>query len=233
MINKVIKRYRSEFKSRALYTEIQTTIDEIAALLTEDGITCINFFYSEERHKDRETTLLYLNLIKHIVNIFYSLNAQDFPEFFEDNLSSWMGILKGALDFTLNMGNVATNSLFLKVKKSAMKALNLYCTNYYEDFSQYHNEYFASVWSLVQIIKHEQEYEKLIKELLDFYKVLFQYQRCTGFDSNLIQHLINNLIIPEMRLGGKELDDYEENAINFLKIELEESDMDSSKYKII
>jgi exportin-2 (importin alpha re-exporter) len=227
MINKVIKRYRSEMKSRALYTEIIVTIQEIAAILTEDGITCINFFYSDERNKNRDACLLYLNLLNHIINIFYSLNSQDFPEFFEDNLNSWMAILRASIDFTLNITDVPMNSLFLKVKKSSMKSLNLYCNNYYEDFSQFHNDYYASVWSLVQIIKHEQHYEKLIKELLVYYKILFQFRRC-NLDSDSITLLINNLIIPEMRLTGKELDDFEDNPINFLKVELEESDMDSS-----
>lgn len=226
-INKLIKRYRTEMKSRALYSEIIITIQEIAKILTEDGVTCINYFYSQEKNNNRDMTILYLNLLNYIVNIFFSLNAQDFPEFFEDNLVSWMGILKASIDFEINITDITLNSLYLKVKKSGMKALNMYCTNYYEDFLQYHNDFFPSVWSLVQIIKHEQQYEKLIKELLDYYKVLMQYRRCS-LDSDSVRLLINNLIIPEMRLSGKELDDFEDNAVNFLKIELEESDMDSS-----
>jgi len=154
------------------------------------------------------------------------LNSQDFPEFFEDNLSSWIGILKGALEFSLT-DNLALR-LYIRVKKSAMKALNLYCSNYYEDFSQYHNEFYPSVWNLVLFVKHEETYSKLIKESLDYYKILFQHKRLQGFDTSTIKHLINGLIIPEMRLTSRELDEFEDNPINFLKVELEEADMDSS-----
>jgi exportin-2 (importin alpha re-exporter) len=231
IIFQIIKRYRYEFKSYALFEEIKATISEIAPAMTEDGITCINFFFSDEK-SNREMCILYLTLIKHIINIFISLNFQDFPEFFEDNLKSWIGILKGSLDFSMGIpsNDRVLNSLFIKVKKVAMKALNLYCNNYYEDIIQSHNDFLPSVWNLLNLIKHDETYAKLIREILDYYKILFQYKRTVGFESSTIQHLINNLIIPEMRMTNKEMDDFEDNPINFLKIELEEADMDSSKY---
>lgn len=229
IINRIIKRYRVEFKSYSLFSEIKLTLDEISQILTDDGIGCINFLFSDAKN-NRDGAFLYCTLLKHILNIFISLNFQDFPEFFEDNLKNWIGILRGALDFTLNIpsNDLVLNALFIKVKKVAMKGLNLYCNNYYEDIANYHSEFLPSVWNLLSMIKHEETYAKLIREILDYYKILFQYNRTTGFDPSTIQHLVDSLIVPEMRLTNKEMDDFEENPINFLKVELEEADMDSS-----
>jgi exportin-2 (importin alpha re-exporter) len=226
LIQKIIKRYRTEFKSRALFAEIIKTIDHIAVPLTEDALNCLNPLINNQ---SSNLTVLYLKMLHRILNIFISLNAQDFPEFFEDNLESWYKIIKATIDFNLNITDNEIHRLFIKVKKIGMKALNFYCEHYYEDFMQYHDNFLASVWNLFNIIKQEQKYEKLIKQLLDYYQTLFRYNRANAFDANTIQHLINNLIIPEMKLTNKELDDYEDNPINFIKVELEEIDMDSSK----
>jgi exportin-2 (importin alpha re-exporter) len=170
-----------------------------------------------------------MTMLKNILNIFYSLMFQDFPEFFEDNLKAWMDIVKGALDFSIPLDDRNIIGLFLKVKSTGMHCLNLCCTNYSEDIVDYHNDFIPTVWNLAAMVKQDESYSKLVKELLDYYKILFQYNRSSGFHPDTIQHLINNLIIPNMKMTEKELDEFEENAIGFLKVELEEADMESSK----
>jgi exportin-2 (importin alpha re-exporter) len=228
LINKIIKRYRIEFKSYELYEEIKQTIREIASIMTEDGIACINFLFAEPNNK--AGCFLYMTMLKHILNIFYSLMFQDFPEFFEDNLKSWMGILKGAIDFNIPLDDRQILILYLKAKRTAMMGLNLCCNSYSEDITEHHNDFLPSVWNLVNFVKQDENYSKLVRELLDYYKILFQYNRTTGFSSETVQHLVNNLIIPNMRMTDKEFDDFEDNPVNFLKVELEEADMDSSNF---
>lgn len=134
------------------------------------------------------------------------------------------------LDIKLPLQKDSSNyKNYIKLKTVGMKCLNLYCNNYYDDIINNHDEFIPIVWNLLSFAKTDITYSKLVKQLLDYYKILFQYNRAKGFDDTSIQHLINNLVIPNMQLTLKELEDYEDNAINFLKIELEEVDMDSSK----
>jgi exportin-2 (importin alpha re-exporter) len=231
MIHKIIKRYRFEFKSHDLFEEIILTISQIGKLLTEDATTCIQFLFSNDKN-NRDAVLYYLKMYNNIINIFYSLNAQDFPEYFEDNLSTWMNLLKGGLTYSLNIdsNDLDLLRLFIQSKKTTMKALNLYCQNYYEDFMNSHNDFIQDVWNLTGMVKCEQIYEKLNKELLDYFKFLFQYNRASGISYDQIQNLVGNLIVGEMKLTSKEIEDYDDNQVNFLKVELEEADMDSSKF---
>jgi exportin-2 (importin alpha re-exporter) len=185
----------------------------------------VNFLFSDQI-QNKQMCYVYMKILKHILNIFYSLLFQDFPEYFEDNLKAWMDIIKGTLDFSMLMDDRLIISL--KLKATAMHCLNLCCNNYSDDITDYHNGFMPSVWNLVMALKQDENYSKLVKELLDYYKILFQYNRTTGFQQDAIQHLVNNLIIPNMKMTGKELDEYEENPVNFLKVELEEADMDSS-----
>jgi exportin-2 (importin alpha re-exporter) len=229
IIKKITKRYRIEQLTIQLIKEIKDAMANVAPLMTDDCITFINFFYSKDNNNP-DLISLYLQNITCILHIFFSFNTPDFPEYFEDNLQSWMNILKGVLDIDLNLeGQVF--KYFLKMKTIGMRCLNLYCVNYYEDFLDYHNDFISVIWNLLKYARTDIMYAKLVKQLLDYYKTLFQYNRTANmFNQEAVQLLIDNLVIPNLQLTSKEIDDFEDNAINFTRIELEEVDMDSSNY---
>jgi hypothetical protein len=142
-----------------------------------------------------------------------------------------MKILNAVLDIDLDLEGQNIFRNLIKMKTIGMRALNLYCNSYYDDFIEYHNNFISTVWKLLKYARTDLIYAKLVKQLLDYYKTLFQYNR-TGniFNQEAVQLLIDNLVIPNLQLTLKELDDFEDNAINFTKIELEEVDMDSSNF---
>ena len=231
----ITKRYKIEMKSYGLFEEIIFTINNIAQVMTQDAIEILgNLINNASETENPELILLFIKILNSIICLFHQINYQDFPEFFEDNLSSWMKILKVAIEFTLpplffNDKNIL--KAFLRLKTKTMRALNLYCYNYYEDFKDYHDSFIQPVWNLLMITKNDDIYYKFTKELLEYYKVLFNNDRINSQNFNVTeisQHIIQNLIIPNMKLSSKELDDFEDNPVNFLKVELEEVDMESS-----
>jgi len=233
----VTKRYKIEIKSYGLFEEIICTINSIAQIFTQDAMDILaNFINKNIETENSDQILLYLKILTSIICLFHQINYQDFPEFFEDNLYSWMNILKASLDFNLPQSFLSDKNIFktfLKLKTKTMRSLNMYCYNYYEDFKDYHDSFIESVWNLLLIIKNDDIYYKLTKELLEYYKVLFNNDRINIQNLNLneiSQHIIQNLIIPNMKLTSKELDDFEDNPVNYLKVELEEVDMESSKF---
>jgi exportin-2 (importin alpha re-exporter) len=229
LISKITKRFKTESKTNNLIREIIDTIKHVAPVMQNDAMTALNFLFSPDSNNKQSTILLYLRMLRHILNIFYGMNYQDFPEYFEDNLKEWIQILKGVLDLPNLAGtDFNTMSIFIRLKSAGMRCVNLYCVNYYEDIQQYHNEFLPSVWNLLGFSKEENG--KLVKELLDYYKTIFYYKRSEGFTPDAIKYLIQILIIPNMSMTGKEIEEFEDNPTNFLKVELEETDMDSSKF---
>uniref|UniRef100_A0A8C7VY98 Exportin-2 n=1 Tax=Oncorhynchus mykiss TaxID=8022 RepID=A0A8C7VY98_ONCMY len=85
----LFKRYRHEFKSNELWLEIKLVLDTFASPLTElfkvdlnysdMGSHCLLFMY-----------IILFSSLTLISKLFYSLNFQDLPEFFEDNMETWM-----------------------------------------------------------------------------------------------------------------------------------------------
>jgi exportin-2 (importin alpha re-exporter) len=211
--------------------EIKNAISNAGPVMTQDAINLISMIFQNEVSKNE--IILYLQILKDIMHIFFSFNSPDFPEFFEDNLENWMNIIKGVLEYYLKFDDNNILKQFIKLKTIAMRCLNLYCMNYYEDFINYHNDFISLVWNLLSMAKVDYIYSKLVKQFLDYYKLLFQNNRATGLNEEIVQLLINNLVLPNLQITHKELDDYEENPVNFLKIELEEVDMDSSINSLI
>lgn len=84
----IVKRYRYECESQALWEEIEFLVNKFSEPLTK---LLMNVMNRTKNHKDTCKTLPFLyGTIALVSKIFYSLNAQDLPEFFEVNMATWM-----------------------------------------------------------------------------------------------------------------------------------------------
>jgi exportin-2 (importin alpha re-exporter) len=115
---------------------------------------------------------------------------------------------------------------FIKMLSITLQSLNLYCQNYYDDIKKYHDSFIEIVWNLTKILKQDEMYSRLAIRVMDYYNNLFQYHRAM-LNSEQVKFLVDFIIVPNMNLTSKEYDDFEDNPINFLKIELEEADNES------
>lgn len=84
----IFKRYRYEFKSQTLWEEIKFVLDSFAKPLTDLLVATMGL---AKTHENNEAALkvIYSSLTL-MSKVFYSLNSQDLPEFFEDNMQTWM-----------------------------------------------------------------------------------------------------------------------------------------------
>ncbi|GCB83711.1 hypothetical protein scyTo_0024495, partial [Scyliorhinus torazame] len=80
--------YRHEFKSNELWTEIKLVLDTFAEPLTALFKTTIDLCHTHA--KDVSVLKVLFSSLVLIAKLFYSLNFQDLPEFFEDNMETWM-----------------------------------------------------------------------------------------------------------------------------------------------
>ena len=237
LITKIIKRYHIESKSDPLFREIIYTMDKICKPMTDDAINIIKYFNTYNNTDNKDIMMQCLQMMNKIMSIFYSLNYQDFPEFFEDHLTEWITILNDTLLLPNKTGDINNNidpviyELILKVKAKTLKNINLYYSNYYEDIEKFAQNLCSSVWNLMcknKII--DDNYSKLMKELLDFFKSGFQMGKINNLKIEQINQIFEFIILPNLSMSYQEKNDFQENPIEFLKIEFEEYDMNSNKY---
>uniref|UniRef100_A0A3B4C910 Exportin-2 n=1 Tax=Pygocentrus nattereri TaxID=42514 RepID=A0A3B4C910_PYGNA len=84
----LFKRYRHEFKSNELWLEIKLVLDTFAQPLTELFKATIDL--CQTHATDVNALKVLFSSLTLISKLFYSLNFQDLPEFFEDNMETWM-----------------------------------------------------------------------------------------------------------------------------------------------
>ena len=239
LIPKIIKRYHIESKSAPLFKEIINTMKHICQPMTDDAMTIIKYFnnfdQNNPQNNNNEVLKQCLQMMNKIMSIFYSLNYQDFPEFFEDHLTEWLTILNDTLllpnkNSNISIINPSLFDLVQKVKAKTLKNINLYYSNYYEDVDKYVQQFYSSIWTLMCQCKINDNYSKLMKELLDFFKCAFQMGRINNLAIEQLNQIFENIILPNMAMTQKEEEDFDENPIEFLKTEFEEYDMSSNKY---
>ena len=235
LLPKIIKRYHIESKSEPLFREIINTMNYICQPMTEDALNIIKIFNNyDPKNVNNEYMAQLLQMMNKIMSVFYSLNYQDFPEFFEDHLEDWITILNDTVLLPNKSSNMSLvkdlKQLVLKLKAKTLKNISLYYSNYYEDVEKYVQLFCSSVWTVMCQCKTNDNFSKLMKELLDFFKYGFQMRRMNNLNMGQLNQIIENIILPNMIMSDKESEEFLDNPIEFLKIEFEEYDMSSNKY---
>ena len=100
--NSILKRFRYVQRSDALYSDILYVLQRLQEPLTQ-------LFASITLQLDNNTAPLATNAVeltsrlsalRSINRIFYSLNYQDLPEYFEDHMGDWMEVFAKLLQYT-------------------------------------------------------------------------------------------------------------------------------------
>lgn len=84
----LFKKYRYEFKSNELWTEIKYVLENLAKPLTDLLVATMGL--AQSHANDPNALKIIYHSLMLICKVFYSLNFQDLPEFFEDNMETWM-----------------------------------------------------------------------------------------------------------------------------------------------
>ncbi|KDR18464.1 exportin-2 [Zootermopsis nevadensis] len=229
----LFKRYRFEFKSQELWTEIKFVLDKFAKPLTELFQATINL--TTVHANNTEALKVIYNSLVIICKVFYSLNFQDLPEFFEDNMKIWMENFHNLLTADVKCLQTSDDEddagLLEQLKSQVCDNIALYAQKYDEEFQPYLPQFVTSVWNLLVTTDLEPKYDLLVSNALQFlatvadrshYRYLFQ-------DVNVLTSICEKVIIPNMvfRVSDEEL--FVDNAEEYIRRDIEGSDVDTRR----
>lgn len=166
--------------------------------------------------------------------IFYSLNAQDLPEFFEDNLAIWMPNFLQLLSIenkALETDSDDEVGLLQQVKSEICDIISMYAQKYHEEFESYLQSFVEAVWKLLVSSGQEPKYDILISNAIKFlstvanrpqFKQLFEAP-------NVLNSLCSNVIIPNIEFRQCDIELFEDNPEDFIRADIEGSDIDTRR----
>ena len=228
----LFKRFRHEFKSDELFGTIKFVLDNFASPFTDLFVATMNLAAANVNNQ-QTLKVVYSSLVL-CSKIFYSLNAQDLPEFFEDNLAIWMPNFLQLLNNEnklLETDSEDEVGLLQQVKSEICDIISMYAQKYHEEFESYICQFVDAVWKLLTNSGQEPKYDILISNAIKFlstvanrpqFKKLFE-------DKNVLDGLCSKVIIPNIEFRQCDIELFEDNCEDYIRADIEGSDVDTRR----
>lgn len=230
----IFKKWRPLFRSDELFLEIKLVLDKFVE-------PYLKLFTELDQLIDKNLTnqaqlTIYLENYLLMIQIYYDFNCQDIPEFFEDHMNQFFGIIHKYLMFD---SKLITNSeeddevdVLIKLKTSIVELLSLYVSRYADVFQPLIETFITGVWQLIyNYITPQPKYDLLVVKSLQF---LTSVSKIPDFQSmfnleNSINEIIKNLILPNIAFRQSDEEMFEDEPINFVRSDMEGSDFDTRR----
>ncbi|KAJ0171405.1 hypothetical protein K1T71_012955 [Dendrolimus kikuchii] len=229
----LFKRYRYEFKSQKLWEEIKHVLETFAKPLTDLFVATIDLT-NKHANNPQALRVIYGSLVL-ICKVFYSLNSQDLPEFFEDNMSVWMPNLLNLLQVKVPCLETSDEDespgVMEELRTEVCECASLYALRYEEEFSAHAPNFVTAVWTVLLTTGPQTRYDALVSNALTFlakiaekssYKNLFE-DPCT------LSSICEKVIIPNMEFRESDMELFEDNPEEYVRRDIEGSDVDTRR----
>lgn len=228
----LFKKYRYEFKSQTLWTEIKFVLDRFAKPLTDLFVATMNLMQVHANNIDA-LKIIYSSLVI-LSKVFYSLNFQDLPEFFEDNMAIWMRnfhILLNTDVPSLQSTDEEEAGVIEQLKSQVCDNIGLYAQKYDEEFQPYLPEFVTAVWNLLTSTGQQPKYDTLVSNALQFLATVAdraQYRHLFE-DPTTLSSICEKVIIPNMEFRESDNELFEDNPEEYIRRDIEGSDVDTRR----
>ena len=228
----IFEKYSIDMKSQKLWEEIKFVLDNFAAPFTELLNATMNL--AKEHSSNVEALKVIFGSLVLISKIFYFLNYQDLPEFFEDNMKVWMTHFLSLLEADnklLQSDDDDEPGLLEDLKSQICDNIGLYAHKYEEEFSPYMKPFVMSVWNLLLSLGPQLKYDMLTSNAIQFlasvadraqYKSLFE-------EEATLASICERIIVPNIQMRDCDVELFEDNAEEYIRRDLEGSDVDTRR----
>ncbi|KAL3287433.1 hypothetical protein HHI36_001904 [Cryptolaemus montrouzieri] len=228
----LFKKYRYEFRSDELWSEIKFVLEKIAQPLTNLLVTTIEL--AKKHVNDTNASKIIYGSLGLICKVFYSLNYQDLPEFFEDNMQTWMSNFHTLLMTNihdLESQNPEEAGVMEQLKSQVCDNIALYAQKYDEEFKPYLPMFVTDVWSLLIATGLEPKYDLLVSNALQFLSTVAErnHYRNLFEDDNVLSSICEKIVIPNMEFRVSDEELFEDNPEEYTRRDIEGSDVDTRR----
>lgn len=231
----IFKKWRPLFRSDELFLEIKMVLDKFAQPFLSLLIK-VDELIQQSLSNDKASLEIYFENLLLLTQIYYDLNCQDIPEFFEDNLSIGMNIMHKYLQLSTPLLTDADDDenidIAIKVKTSIVELILLYISRYAEEFDPLIEQFITTVWNLInQYVTKQQKYDLLVVKSLTFLtsiSKISKYQYYFNNESSL-KEIIEKIILPNIYFREVDEELFEDEPINYVRSDLEGSDFDTRR----
>ncbi|CEP14952.1 hypothetical protein [Parasitella parasitica] len=227
----IFKRWRHVFRTDALFTEIA----QVLSIFCEPYKQLFEFTDKlvQENSNNREALAVLGRSLNLLIQVYYDLNCQDFPEFFEDNLATFMGLLQKYLEYQnphLASDDADEEGPLEQIKTGICHILELYASRYQESVPQLGS--FVPV--VIDLLKNANDDAKYDTMVCSAFAVLTAIAKIPAYansflDVHTLRPMCETIILPNIAMRTVDEELFEDNPIEYIRRDLEGSDNDTRR----
>ncbi|XP_057980213.1 exportin-2 [Malania oleifera] len=234
--NSIFKKFRYQYKTNDLLLDLKYCLDNFAAPLLEIFLRTAALIDSAANSGGVAAATTLRPLIESqrlCCRIFYSLNFQELPEFFEDHMKEWMSEFKKYLTTVyaaLEEGGGDGLALVDDLRAAVCENINLYMEKNEEEFQGYLNDFAQAVWSLLGKVSAASSRDQLTITAIKFLTTVSTSVHHALFaGEEIIRQICQSIVIPNVHLRDEDEELFEMNYIEFIRRDMEGSDLDTRR----
>ncbi|KAH8547636.1 putative importin-alpha export receptor [Umbelopsis sp. PMI_123] len=227
----IFKPWRSQFRTDTLFLDIKYVLDNFCEPYRQLFATTDKLI--TDYANDKAALQILSQSLLLLVKIYYDLNCQDLPEFFEDNMGYFMELFHKYLTYNnglLESADEDEAGILEKIKAGICEIIELYTQRYEEEFKQLPT-FFTTVLQLLISIPQEPKYDVLTSKALSFLTSvvrLYKHANIYG-EENTLKQMCEKIALPNMALRSNDEELFEDDPIEYIRRDLEGSDSDTRR----
>ncbi|WFD01326.1 importin-alpha export receptor [Malassezia yamatoensis] len=222
----IFRRWRSMFRSDALYSEINLVLSRFAIPLVKLMQRVFGQLTEATTPASNLTPLASCLVL--ILQLFYDLSAQDLPPQFEDALPDLSPMFTSLLSFSrpelVGDDDDMAPSVMDKIRSSVCEIFELYAKRYLDALPQL-PQYVQAVWDMLATYGPSEKYDVIVSKAILFLAVVVRMgnQRSLFESDATLQQFVSAIVLPNIVLREVDEEIFEDNPMEYIRRDLETS----------
>ncbi len=170
-----------------------------------------------------------------LCEVWYSLNTHELgAEYFEDNLAEYMNPFMHFLAYSnplLDPTDQDEPGPLDNLKASICRCVGLWAKNYEEKFKDWVPKFVSSVWTLCTTVGDQGRFDSTVNNAVSFLTTVVKkvWNRELFANVDNLRTICERVVIPQIRLRQADIDLFDENGVEYVRRDMEGSDVDTRR----
>ncbi|WFD31993.1 importin-alpha export receptor [Malassezia sp. CBS 17886] len=222
----IFRRWRSMFRSDALYSEINLVLSKYAGPL----LALLHRLHSMlvDPASPAASMAPLASCLVLVLQLFYDLSAQDLPPQFEDALPALSPLFTSLLSFSraelVGDEEDAAPSPLDKIRSSVCEVFELYAKRYLDVLPEL-PMYVQAVWDMLATYGPSEKYDVIVCKAIGFLAVVVRMgnQRALFQADATLEQFCTAIILPNVQLRDVDEEMFEDNPMEYIRRDMETS----------
>ncbi|KAJ1977879.1 importin-alpha export receptor, partial [Dimargaris verticillata] len=228
----IFKKFRHAVRTNDLFRVINLIMDQFAGPYTQVFKATDELIEKYRDNQEALQTLLPAMLL--LIKIFYSLNVQDLPMYFEDHMAEFMTVFHKYLVYAnplLDNGDDDEASDVEKIKAGICEVITLYTYRTEETFSPMLPKFVETVWDMLTKLDMKPKYDVLVSKAMGFLTTVVRLpsNRELFANEDTMKLICEKVILPNMMLRESDEELFEDEPGRYVLYDLESLDSDTRR----